>query len=112
MRVLGSVEVFAALLWAQTRPARIPADDAVRIREFYRLTGQIQDSDYQPFDAYAGQCRAHTLSDLQQADLAAWKHVAFHAFGAAEGILPDRLHPDCKSKSFTHPFSLGAFLED
>ena len=43
MRHVLAVLLLAATTLAQTPPPQLPAEDAIRIREFYRLAAQIQD---------------------------------------------------------------------
>src|SRR6201993_5002757 len=42
MRPLFALLLLTTAAFAQTSPAQLAADDAVRIREFYRLASQIQ----------------------------------------------------------------------
>lgn len=44
MRHLIAALLLAATAFAQTASPQLPTDDAVRIREFYRLAAQIQDT--------------------------------------------------------------------
>lgn len=61
--------------------------------------------DYERFDAYAQHARADTLRELEGADMAKMKRVFVYSFGAAEGLLLDRLRPNWKSQYFQHPLS-------
>jgi len=68
--------------------------------------------DFQPFAAYAAQARAETLNELKQADLRAWKRVAFYSFGAAEGFMLDRLNPKWQRGYFKHLLSMDSYFEN
>jgi hypothetical protein len=59
-------------------------------------------ADYQPFSQFAASARANTLSELKQADMAKMKRVFVYSFGAAEGLLLDRLNPQWKEQYFQH----------
>jgi hypothetical protein len=61
--------------------------------------------DYEPFAAYAARARTETLNELKRADLATMKREFVYPFGAAEGLLLDRINPAWKSDYFQHPFS-------
>lgn len=67
--------------------------------------------DYEPFSACAARARTETLDELKRADLAHMKRVFFYSFGAAEGLLLDRLNPGWKSEYFKHPLSTDALFE-
>src|SRR5438045_40970 len=56
--------------------------------------------DYEPFDSYAARARAETLSELRRIDLARSKRVVVYSFGAAEGLLLDKLNPGWKDEYF------------
>jgi hypothetical protein len=68
--------------------------------------------DYEPFGSYAGEARSDTLSELKRADLAAWKRVVVYSFGASEGLLLDRLHPEWKQSYFQQLFTLDPYFEN
>ncbi len=67
--------------------------------------------DYEPFDSYAGRARAETLSELRRIDLARSKRVVVYSFGAAEGLLLDKLNPGWKDEYFKHMLSMDSFFE-
>lgn len=67
--------------------------------------------DYESFATNATKARAATLSELKQINLAEVKRTAVYPFGAAEGFLLDRLHPDWKKQYFERPFTLEHFFE-
>lgn len=64
-----------------------------------------------PFTTYATKARAETLDELKRADLAKWKRQVVCSFGAAEGILLDRMNPNWKDVYFQHPLSMDHFFE-
>jgi hypothetical protein len=68
--------------------------------------------DAESFAHYAASARAETLNELKQADLGQSKRTVVYSFGAAEGFLLDRLHPNWKDAYFTHPLSLSAFFDN
>lgn len=63
-------------------------------------------ADFTAFAEYAKGKRAASLTELKQTNFAESKRVAFYSFGAAEGFLLDRMHPDWKERYFQHPFTL------
>ena len=67
--------------------------------------------DYEPFGAYARRVRAETLETLKGADIRQMKRMFVYPFGAAEGLLLDRLNPEWKSDYFKHPLSTDALFE-
>ena len=67
-------------------------------------------ADYEPFSSYASKARNDTLSELKQADLTRMKRVVVYSFGAAEGLLLDRLNPSWKDQYFQHMLSLDSFF--
>src|SRR6267154_118360 len=68
-------------------------------------------SDFEPFATYAAKVRTETLNELRQADLAKMKRLAVYSFGAAEGLLLDRLDPNWKDRYFKHLLSTDSFVE-
>jgi len=68
--------------------------------------------DYSPFSDLAARARAQTLDELRHVKLATTKRVAVYPFGAAEGLLLDRLRPGWKAHYFEHMFALGPLFED
>jgi hypothetical protein len=68
-------------------------------------------SDFESFAAYAAKARTETLNELKQADLTQWKRNVVYSFGAAEGLLLDRLNPKWKDAYFKHPFAMDLFFE-
>ena len=67
--------------------------------------------DYEPFGSYAAKARAETLEELRKVDLVKAQRVAIYSFGAAEGMLLDRINPDWKKQYFTHLLSTDSLFE-
>jgi len=67
--------------------------------------------DFESFGAYASHARKDTLDELRTADLAKSKREVVYAWGAAEGLLLDRLRPGWRDEYFSHPFSLDSYFE-
>jgi hypothetical protein len=68
--------------------------------------------DYSPFNDLAAHAREQTLNELHQINLSTAKRTAVYSFGAAEGLLLDRLHPGWKAHYFEHMFALGPLFEN
>jgi hypothetical protein len=68
--------------------------------------------DYESFAAYAARARTDTLNELKLADIGKSKRGFVYPFGAAEGLLLDRLNPEWRSEYFKHPFSTDALFEN
>jgi hypothetical protein len=68
-------------------------------------------SDFESFAAYAAKARTDTLNELKRADLSQWKRNVVYSFGAAEGLLLDRLNPKWKDAYFKHPLAMDLFFE-
>ena len=68
--------------------------------------------DAESFSDYAPKLRAETLAELKKADLAREKRTVVYSFGAAEGLLLDRLNPQWKEQYFQHPFSMEALFHN
>jgi hypothetical protein len=68
--------------------------------------------DFESFTSYAARARTETLSELKEVDLREWKRAAVYSFGAAEGLLLDRLNPKWKDEYFKHPLSMDSFFEN
>jgi hypothetical protein len=68
-------------------------------------------ADYTSFADYRRNYRATTLKELKETKFDESKRVSFYSFGAAEGFLLDRLHPDWKKQYFEHLFTLDEFFE-
>jgi hypothetical protein len=67
--------------------------------------------DYESFAGYAAGTRAQTLSELRGADLARDHREVVYSFGAGEGLLLDRFHPQWKSGYFQRLFTLDPYFE-
>ena len=67
--------------------------------------------DYESFAAYAARARTETLEELREANIGKLKRVFVYPFGAAEGLLLDRLNPGWKKEYFEHPLSTDALFE-
>jgi len=68
-------------------------------------------ADYEPFPSYAARARNKTLDELKQADLATWKRTVVYSFGAAEGLLLDRISPKWRDLYFTRMLSTDSYFE-
>jgi hypothetical protein len=68
--------------------------------------------DYESFAAYAARARTDTLNELKLADIGKSKRGFVYPFGAAEGLLLDRLNPEWRREYFKHPFSIDALFEN
>ena len=68
--------------------------------------------DFKSFENYAREARNDTLTELKKADIASWKRVVVYSFGASEGLLLDRLHPQWKQSYFQQLFTLDPYFED
>jgi len=66
--------------------------------------------DFTSFAVYATQARSETLDELKQTDLATWKRTVVYSFGAAEGFLLDRIHPQWKDQYFQHMLSTDSYF--
>jgi hypothetical protein len=66
--------------------------------------------DFEPFSKFSGAAE-ETLDELKQANLQQWKRTVVYSFGAAEGLLLDRLHPNWKDEYFKHPLTMQHFFE-
>jgi hypothetical protein len=68
-------------------------------------------ADYEPFSAYAKRARSKTIEGLRQVDIAKAQRAAVYPFGAAEGLLLDRLDPKWKLTYFKHLLSTDALFD-
>ncbi len=66
--------------------------------------------DYESFASYATRARTDTLNELKLADIGKLKRGFVYPFGAAEGLLLDRLNPEWRNEYFKHPFSTDALF--
>jgi hypothetical protein len=67
--------------------------------------------DYESFAAYAAKARAETLDELRSANIGKTKRVFIYPFGAAEGLLLDRLTPTWKEDYFKQLLSTDSLFE-
>ncbi|HMF89361.1 MAG TPA: hypothetical protein VKL40_01870 [Candidatus Angelobacter sp.] len=96
---------FSFQLW-QEGIARYTQVKAAEAAAGYRPTEEFASlPDYLPFADYAPQARQETLAELKTADIAKMKRVFVYSFGAAEGLLLDRLNPGWKQTYFARPLS-------
>jgi hypothetical protein len=68
-------------------------------------------ADFESFSNYAARARSETLNELKRANLSEWKRTVAYSFGAAEGLLLDRLNPKWKDGYFKHLLSMDSFFE-
>jgi len=102
---------FGFQLW-QEGIARYTEIKAAETAAKYQPTAEFAAlPDYESFASCASKMRAQTLDELKHADLAAWKRVALYSFGAAEGLLLDRINPKWKGEYFTHMLSTDSYFE-
>lgn len=64
--------------------------------------------DYESFAHYAAHARQDTLEELRRIDIRQSKRDVVYSWGAAEGLLLDRLDPGWHDEYFRHRFSLDA----
>jgi hypothetical protein len=67
-------------------------------------------ADFESFSAYAAKARSETLNELKRANLSEWKRTIVYSFGAAEGLLLDRINPKWKDAYFKHLLSMDSFF--
>lgn len=98
-------------LW-QEGIARYTQIKAAEAAANYRPTAEYAAlPDYESFADYAPRPRADTLDELRKGDIGKMKRVFIYPFGAAEGLLLDRLNPDWKSEYFKYPLSTDQLFE-
>ncbi|MBZ5723276.1 MAG: hypothetical protein LAO03_23315 [Acidobacteriia bacterium] len=103
---------FSFQLW-QEGIARYTQIKSAEAAEKYEPTADYKAlPDYEPFASYGAKARTETLDELKKADLAEWKRTVVYSFGAAEGLLLDRLHPAWKREYFKNQLSMEAFFEN
>jgi len=66
---------------------------------------------FESFAVIGVESRSSTLEELEEAKLDQWKRTAFYSFGAAEGLLLDRINPHWKNLYFTKKFSTDSYFE-
>jgi hypothetical protein len=67
-------------------------------------------ADFESFTAYAAKARSETLNELKRLNLSEEKRTVVYSFGAAEGLLLDRLNPRWKDGYFKHLLSMDSFF--
>ena len=67
--------------------------------------------DFESFGEYSKKLRDETIDELRNADIRKEQRLVIYPWGAAEGLLLDRLKPGWQSDYFKHPFSLDFFFE-
>lgn len=98
-------------LW-QEGIARYTQIKAAEAAARYQPTQEYsQLSDYESFESYAPKMRSKTLDELKQIDLRKDKRTAVYSFGAAEGLLLDRMNPGWKDNYFKHMLTMDQFFE-
>jgi hypothetical protein len=103
---------FSFQLW-QEGIARYTQIKAAETAVGYRPTAEYAAlPDYESFAVYAARARTDALNELRQADIGNLKRVFVYSFGAAEGLLLDRLNPEWKSEYFKHPLSTDVLFVD
>jgi len=102
---------FSFQLW-QEGIARYTQVKAAEASARYQPTKEFAAlADYQAFSDYAQAARAQTLDELKRADLATWKRTVVYSFGAAEGFLLDRMHPNWRKNYFKRMFSMDSYFD-
>jgi hypothetical protein len=103
---------YIAFQFWQEGIARYTQIEAAEAAATYQPTAEFQQlPDYESFPAYAAHARQDTLDELKRADIAKWKRVFVYSFGAAEGMLLDRLHPGWQSEYFRHPLTTDPLFD-
>lgn len=73
-------------------------------REFKAL------SDYEPFSKVTTELKRNLLKELSTLKLAEHQRSAFYPFGAAEGLLLDRIKPNWRQRYFTQKFYVDRYF--
>jgi hypothetical protein len=85
---------------------------ARRASASFRPTDQFKDlDDFVSFEADARETASHILTELRRMSLKRSKRSAFYPFGAAEGILLDRVSPGWRDRYFEEKFFVEAYFE-
>lgn len=103
---------FKFQLWQEgiARYTEIKAAEAAA--EYQPTAAYTALSDFGPFTTYAAKAGSETLNELRQADLREGKRLVVYSFGAAEGLLLDRINPKWKAEYFKHLLSMDSFFEN
>lgn len=67
--------------------------------------------DYEPFSAYGAKVRQASLDELRKLDLPKMKRGVVYSFGAAEGLLLDRINPKWKVEYFKELLSTDGLFD-
>jgi hypothetical protein len=102
---------FTFQLWQEgiARYTQIAAGEAAASYQATEAYRQL--ADYTPFSGETSKQRASTLDELRHTDLARSRRIAVYSFGAAEGLLLDRLNPGWKSEYFQHLLTTDPLFE-
>jgi hypothetical protein len=68
--------------------------------------------DYRPFYKAASELRENIFNQLKEWELKDNKRLCFYSFGAAEGLLLDRVNINWKEKYFTEKFFIEGYYRD
>jgi hypothetical protein len=98
----GDRKYFSFQLWQEgvARYTQIKAAEAAA--DYQPSTAFAALPDYTPFSSYGLTARSRTLDELKHIDITQSKREAFYSFGAAEGLLLDRINPTWKEQYFQH----------
>lgn len=89
--------------YAQVRSAELAAN--------YQPTAEYRAlPDSESFNEYASATRIETLKELKRVELATDQRVVVYSWGAAEGLLLDRLNPKWKEGYFKNLFTLDSYF--
>jgi hypothetical protein len=107
----NDAKYFNFQLW-QEGIARYTQIKAAEAAAHYQPTAEYTAlGDFESFTAYAARARSDTLNELRQADIRDRKRTVMYSFGAAEGLLLDRINPDWKNEYFKNLLSMNSFFE-
>ncbi len=67
--------------------------------------------DVTPYRQRAGELRAGIFGQLRSQKLGESERVCFYAYGAAEGLLLDKVSPSWRNRYFSEPFDLGRYFQ-
>lgn len=85
---------------------------AAELGKSYRPTRPFKKlPDYVSFKELGSHLREQTLQELRNTELSTAKRAAVYSFGAAEGMLLDRIHPGWTHHYFEHMFALAPLFE-
>ena len=85
---------------------------AKRAAAAYHPTGAFKAlDDFVPFEEDTEQTKRHILTELRAMSLKISKRTAFYPFGAAEGMLLDRVQPGWRQHYFEKKFFVEEYFE-